>query len=160
MFSLNSFRNTPYDRQFAFAGSMYEWNYNSTFIPGKTNYQIKTPPIKIIHFIERNILTSSTALTFRFIENSIISVQGTSVLSGFNVNRTVNSTSQLKIFTNPSATSGSIIENILLVSGSPFCQQSPEVILASDTDYIMELNNSGAVNATVNLAFVWYESNN
>jgi len=160
MFSLTSFRHTPYNLQFAFAGKMYEWQYSSTFVPGNTNYQLKTPPTQIIHFINRTLLTSSTALVFQFIQDSVISVQGTSALAFFNVNRNVNSTSAFKIYTNPSATSGTIIDDVLLVSGSPFVQESPEIILKSDTDYIMKITNSGAVDAVIDFGFVWYESDN
>jgi hypothetical protein len=155
------FRETPYNLQFVFAGKMFEWSYNSSFAAGNTDWQLKTPQNETLHLTNRTMLTSSTSLEFQLWESPLVTVQGNSALSIFNVSRVSTSTSGTKIYTNPTFGGlGTNIEDIFLISGDAYTQKTPEVILKSDTDYLLRILNTGAGNQTLNFQFVWYEPSN
>jgi hypothetical protein len=155
------FRETPYNLQFVFAGAMHEWSYNSTFGAGTRDWELRTPPSKTVHFTNRIILTSSTTMAFQLWENATMATQGSSALKMFNVNRVSSSTTKMKIFRNSTFTgTGTNIEDIQLVAGDAYVQKAPEIILKSDTIYLMRTINTGAVSSVVNFQFVWYEPSN
>jgi hypothetical protein len=161
MFNLSSFRNTPYSNQFVFAGKMFQWQYNSGFINGKTNIHIKTSTSQITHIISRTLRTASTGINFKFVENAVIVTSGTTVLPSYNVSRILSNVSKNIIYKNvPAATSGLAFENITLVSGNTWQQITPELILKSGTNYNLRITNSGTSTKAVDFYFVWYESNN
>lgn len=161
MFGINSFRDTTYDLQFAFAGKMFQWQYSSAFAAGKTNLHFKTSTGTIVHIVERTLRTSSTAINFKFVESAIIVTSGTTVLPSFNSNRSIALTAQTKVYKNvPAATSGTAFENVNLISGNTWQQLAPELILKSGNNYNLRITNTGSTAKNVDFYFVWYESNN
>jgi hypothetical protein len=160
MFKLNPFRETPYNLQFVFVGKMYQWQYNTGFVNGVSNIQIRTSTDQIMHLIARNIRTASTGMMIKLIESPTITSTGTIDLSVHSVNR-VDPVPATAIFASSvSATVGSTIENINLVSGITWEQSTPELVLKLGTDYNIRITNSGTSVTPVDFNFVWYESNN
>ena len=64
------------------------------------------------------------------------------------------------IYSNPSATSGTIIEDIKLISGNTWSQVTPEFILERGSDYLIQISNAGSTAKKVDFSFAWYESGN
>lgn len=157
---LDQFRETPYNLQFCFVGEMYQWQYNSAFAAGITNYQIHTSTSKITHLIDHSYRTSSTAVTIKFIELPVFVSTGTTLLPAYDVNRLTATTPTMAIYSNPSATSGTIIESIKLISGNTWSQASPEFILDKGSDYLIQISNAGSTAKKVDFNFVWYETVN
>jgi hypothetical protein len=160
MFELTPFRDTPYDLQFAFAGKMFQWQYNSGFITGITNLQIKTSTGEITHIVARSILTSSTGMNVKLVENPVISSTGTVNQLAYNVDRRSGTTSKTVIASNVTSTGGTVIESNNLVSGTIWEQISPEIILQTDSYYNIRITNTGSTNIPIDFNFVWYESGN
>jgi len=157
---LNQVRETPYNLQFVFVGEMYQWQFNSAFAAGITNYQIHTSTDKFVHLIGHSYRTASTAVTVRFIELPVFVSTGTSLLPAYDVNRLTATTPTMGIYSNPSATSGTIIEDIKLISGNTWSQVTPEFILERGSDYLIQISNAGSTAKKVDFSFAWYESGN
>lgn len=160
VFSLNQFRETPYNLQFTFAGKMYQWQYSSGFITGITNLQIRTSTDQIVHLIARQMRTASTGINVKFVENPTIVSTGTISLPSFNTDRRSASTSVTVFASNVTSTSGDVLENINLVSANTWQQLSPELVLNSGIDYNVRITNTSSTDQSVNFNFVWYESDN
>lgn len=160
MFNNESFRETPYNLQFTFAGKMFQWQYNSGFITGITNLQIKTSTAQITHIIARTIRTSSTGINIKFVENPVFVTTGTTGLKTYNVDRLNPLTAKTIFAKNVSSSSGTAFENTTLISGNTWQQLAPELILKSGSNYNLRITNSGSTAKTVDFYFVWYESNN
>ena len=160
MFNLNPFRDTPYALQFVFVGKMYQWQYNSGFITGITNIQIKASTDQIPHIIARTMRTASTGITVKLIEAPTFTSTGNVVVSSFSVNREIPTAPKLIFAANSSANSGSTIENVNLVSGNTWEQIAPEIILKSGENYNIRVINTGSTALKVDFNFVYYESNN
>jgi hypothetical protein len=164
-FDLIPFRETPYNLQFIFAGKMFQWQVDQTFPTSFTNMQIKTSTgTQIIHFISRTIQTASTGLYFTFSELGI-KANGTTFGVIANVNRDSTHSQTASIMVNPTTSTGGatapvILESVRLVADTEYNQISPELILKSNSNYLMRVNNTGVAASDANFSFVWYESNN
>ena len=160
VFELNQFRETPYDLQFVFVGKMYQWQYNTTFGSGVTNYQIHTSSNVLTHLTNRTIRTASTSINIQFIEVPVFVSTGTTLLPAYDVNRISATTPTLAIYSNPSATSGTVIENIDLIAGEKWNQVATEFILNQGADYLIRVSNTALTAQSVDFNYVWYESSN
>jgi len=161
--SLTPFRDTPYTAQFVFAGAMFKWQYQQSFPNGNTNFQLKTSTGKIVHLIARNLQTASTGLSFIFNENGI-KADGILATGITNVNRINDTAVTAAINTAPTTSTGGAtapinLETIKLVANTASVQLAPEIILKTNTSYLMTIANSGGA-TPADFTFVWYESSN
>jgi hypothetical protein len=164
-FDLIPFRETPYNLQFIFAGKMFQWQVEQSFVAGITNMQIKTSTgTQIIHFVNRTIQTASTSLYFTFSELGI-KANGTTFGVIANVNRDSTHSQTASILVNPTTSTGGatapiILESVRFIADTEYNQISPELILKSNSNYLIAVNNTGLAASDANFSFVWYESNN
>jgi hypothetical protein len=144
---------------------MFQWQVDRSFSIGITNMQIKTSTgTQIVHFIRRAIQTASTGLVFTFNELGI-KANGTTFGVIANVNRDSTHSQTASLHVNPTTSTGGvttpvILESVKLVANTEFDQISPEIILKSNSNYLMTVNNIGLAASDANFNFVWYESNN
>jgi hypothetical protein len=156
---LQPFRQTDYALQFDFVGNFYSWQYQ-LMSSGGTSHDLKfATSDNFVHITSREIQTNSSAISINIYEGATFGI-GSSSSKIYNLNRGINNPNTMKIITNSThVLPGNTLEAFTLIANDRWKQQSPELILKTNTLYWMEILNSG-LNAFVNFNYVWYESGN
>jgi hypothetical protein len=166
-----TFRNTPYIKQFTFAGVTFNVFNKFLAVPaGASRFiELRTGPgLKIFHATERLIIPSGGPVNFFLRENPTITTPGTIVVPTNNINRLSAKISQARFFNNPIGVSGgTILEQLFIPSGtgantapSQSIPVGTERIYKQNTTYILEIVNNNNASMEILYLLNFYESGN
>jgi hypothetical protein len=163
-------RNTPYTRQFTFAGNLFDVYFKFLAIPagGTVFLELRTGTTRIFHGIARNLIPSGGPTNYILLENPTIVTPGAISIPTIQTNRNLTKTSQATIFRGTTGVSGgTTIEQLFYPVGTG-ANSAPTSTLTSEVERIYKLNtkytfaitNNGnsAIDVLYNLSF--YETEN
>lgn len=170
-FSGGIFRNTPYWLNFIYDGKAYKTFFRTTVAGGANAnlLQFKTPPETLIHIISRTAaLQGGGPYIISAIEAPTTITNGTPLNRRINQDRRSGRTAEMLVFTNPTGVTGGLVydEQFINTAGSGSNAAGVagadgfERVLRPNTNYLINVNNTGGNTATVQLDIIWYESDN